>query len=573
MSPQHAQYTGKTGGNPRNAANTNRDRFVALAFCWADVVMELDDTGRVTFAAGAVERITKRSAGSLVGTPVFELFVEEDREAVRGLLKRVDRIGRVSTPSLRAIDGNDSGRPVQLSGYKIPEFPGRTFIALKQSDDGSRSASIAMRVDTDSGVLTGESFVDMVKHQVATGALDETRSVSVVAVPEAPALGVNLTEQQKTELINGIGQVLLASASPPGMAGRVADGRFALVHHSALNVDEMRGKLDEILLQIAPKAETGIVTATIPLDRTHLDDEQVADSLVFAINRFRAMSGRDFTLQSLRDQLSNLAEEAVTAISTLKQVIAGSDFILRFQPIVQTRTGVIHHYEALFRFPPHLNIGSPFEHVCLAEQTGLITDFDLAVTEKAIAWLSERVDEKSKLRIAVNVSGRSIVADPFVDALKRMLQANAWTRQHLMFEITESSRIDDLGRTNDVLQTFRKMGYAICLDDFGAGASNFNYLSKLEVDFVKLDGPAVHLAASGQRGGAFVSAFVQLCRRLRVAIIAEMIEDNDLLAFARFCGVPFVQGYLFGQPNEDITTFREADFRRKVSGERTLLFG
>ena len=115
----------------------------------------------------------------------------------------------------------------------------------------------------------------------------------------------------------------------------------------------------------------------------------------------------------------------------------------------------------------------------------------------------------------------------------------------------------DLAGANQFIQNLRGEGFPVCLDDFGAGAANFQYLSTMEVDVVKLDGSAVRNAQKAPRGKAFLKSLVGLCRDLGVETIAEMVDDEEGLKFIRECGVQYVQGYLFGKPNTNIKSFKE----------------
>jgi EAL domain-containing protein (putative c-di-GMP-specific phosphodiesterase class I) len=113
----------------------------------------------------------------------------------------------------------------------------------------------------------------------------------------------------------------------------------------------------------------------------------------------------------------------------------------------------------------------------------------------------------------------------------------------------------DLESANNFIQTLRKRGYHICLDDFGAGAASFQYLSVLDVDVVKLDGSAIRNAQRAPKGRAFLSALTELCRRMTVETIAEMVDTIEALDFCRDCGCNYVQGYLFGKPSKEVKDF------------------
>jgi len=231
-----------------------------------------------------------------------------------------------------------------------------------------------------------------------------------------------------------------------------------------------------------------------------------------------------------------------------------SEFYVALQPIIHIYTGEIHHYEALCRFDAKPG-ESPFKYITFAEETGLIHEFDLAMAQKVIAWLSKHQRSSDKYRVAVNVSGFSISQPAYLDSLTRLLDDNAWTKGKLMFEITESSRMSDLDSANSFIQALRQKGYHICLDDFGAGAASFQYLSVLDVDVVKLDGSAIKNAQRAPKGRAFLTALTELCRRMTVETVAEMVDTVEALDFCRDCGCNYVQGYLFGKPSREVKDF------------------
>lgn len=245
-------------------------------------------------------------------------------------------------------------------------------------------------------------------------------------------------------------------------------------------------------------------------------------------------------------------------MTIVKRVTPAADFASFFQPIVNARSGRIHHYEALARFPTGDGALTPYEHIGMAERSGVITVFDLAMVRKIIAWLAHEQGGSGAPRVAVNISGKTLCSLPCLTELEGLLGDNPWLRGRLMFEITESVHPGNLIAVNAFLQRLRRRGFLVCLDDFGAGAANFEYLSCLEVDIVKLDGTWLRAAQNGGGGEAFLRSLVSLCRDLGIGTVAEMVETEAALAFARACGVTYVQGFLFGAPAEDIGAFRRS---------------
>jgi EAL domain-containing protein (putative c-di-GMP-specific phosphodiesterase class I) len=259
-------------------------------------------------------------------------------------------------------------------------------------------------------------------------------------------------------------------------------------------------------------------------------------------------------MNDLSANLSSLVKDAADKVSTFKTTVANRDFHLVFHPIVNVMTGVVHHYEALTRFVEGV---SPFEIITMAEETGLIPEFDMAVVEKGLEFLNT-IPRNSPTAIAVNISGQSVASDWYVDKLHKTLMENKWAEGRLLFEITESAKMEDLERANNFIQRLRKDHYHVSLDDFGAGAASFGYLMRLEVDVVKLDGPVVKDAQRARRGTALLESMATLCKNLGIETIAEMVDNKEGLDFVRKCGITYAQGYLFGKPNADIKAFNMA---------------
>lgn len=279
--------------------------------------------------------------------------------------------------------------------------------------------------------------------------------------------------------------------------------------------------------------------------------------LLYTVNQFCESGGENFEMASLADNLKSMTRETTEKLAKFRVIAEQARFDIAFQPIVALDSRVIHHYEALARFGKRLD-RSPYDLITFAENTGVISDFDLAMARRVLEWLVTENAKGEAHVVAVNVSGQSIANTAFVAALHDLLQKFDAIRSQLMFEITESARIDDLDAANRFIQGLRQAGHEVCLDDFGAGAAALRYLHALEIDVVKIDGQYVRNAMEKQRNQAFLKAVAGLCHDLDISTIAEMIEDEPCAQMLSGCGVQFGQGYMFGKPAFDIAEFKNA---------------
>ena len=392
--------------------------------------------------------------------------------------------------------------------------------------------------------------VKKLKDAQETGTATE---LTLVNLPGFENFYESLSEDERDVLLNTVGTTLRANSLGGDSAGAIGDGKFGLVHETGLDVAALDAKLAEATKAFDPKGEGVVAQAgTVDVDLEGVNEDDLAKGLVYTINRFKEQVGDKFNVKDIASNMNNLVQEAVQSLNSFRSIVDGDDFQVAFHPILDVRTGAVHHYEALVRFKGNFE-ESPYKYITFAEETGLITEFDITMARKCVEWL--RKNRSDRVSIAVNISGMSVGNDQYSKDLHAMLDADTWLRNFLVFEITESARVADLNQANNFVQALRKKGFHVCLDDFGAGAASFQYLSVLGVDVVKLDGSAIKNAQTAPKGRAFLKALSILCKTMDVETIAEMVDSKKALEFVRDCGVEYVQGFLFGKPNPDPWSF------------------
>jgi EAL domain-containing protein (putative c-di-GMP-specific phosphodiesterase class I) len=281
---------------------------------------------------------------------------------------------------------------------------------------------------------------------------------------------------------------------------------------------------------------------TVAPGASGLGEDDAARVLVYAVNRF-ADSGADFTAATLASGVTEFIRTAATQVNRLRLDLAEDRFELAFQPIVRLSGRKVHHYEALLRFARGV---SPGDRIVFAEQTGIVEDLDIAVLCRTIDMIERSVNPRPV--IAVNLSGCSLQRAAFRGELERLLVPSL--AKNIMLEVTESSIIDRKEEVAQFLQALRKAGFRVCLDDFGAGASSFDYLKAFAVDFIKIDGKYIRGVVASERDQTFVTAMTDLAKRLSIAVIAEQTETEEQSVMLTQLGVEYAQGYLFGRPGQ-----------------------
>lgn len=564
---------GHGGQGPADAAvlKEQRDTYAALAFCWADAVFRLGSDLTVQFASGATEPLTGYGPGELRGRSILDIVAPSDAHLFSDLYDKARRRGRVDRAPLKIRGPGGNLISMTLAGYTLDPQGGTFFLALRKMSPEERLATQGYQREGGSGLFETEAFAEIAAHRARQAReAGEATEVSLIHIPDLGDLTDRLSGSRRDALMQRIGEELRANSYGGDTAACVGEGRYSVLHKAGKSLSSLESAVAEMTRKADPKGKgTTVQSAHVHMGgSTEIGEHDLARGLMYTLNQFGHAQGNDLSLDHLSQNMNDLVDAAIKEVNSFKNIVAQGSFHVALHPIVDIKTGSIHHYEALCRFDRAEPGESPFRHLQFAEETGMIHEFDLAMVEKVLCWLRTRPVNSKKSRVAVNVSGHSVGMENYIEGLHKLLDANDWARGRLLFEITESARMSDLQAANRFIQGLRRRGYEVCLDDFGAGAASFQYLSALQVDVVKLDGSAVRNARKAEKGRAFLSALTELCRRLGTETIAEMIDDPEGLRFVRDCGVDYVQGFLFGRPSANVGDFSPLPNATLFQGKR-----
>lgn len=531
----------------------DRDRFVAFAFSAADAFVELNSKQKVRYATGAIKSLTGMNEKTLIGRNFLDLILLEDRPIMLAGCDLAVKQGRCGP--LRLHLKHNSGKPMRLElrGTYLPINGGGLFLSLNRGHANSAGSTKLMDKD---------DFAD-VAHEAMKAASEGDRP-AVMTMLDLEGLSAVMGRMEKSDatgLMSDINAYIQARAIGGETAGGFGDDKFGVVHDPNVDIPQLGQTIIDRVLLADPEGDgINVRTASIDLGDEALSDFDDAKALLYTINRFSEERGK-FTIKDLQQGYKLMLDETRGKILSFKNTIATGDFQVHYQPIVELSSRNVDHFEALARIGSDGDGESPFKMISFAENAGVIMDFDLAMCGRVMQLLEKTKEQQRELRIAVNLSGKSLETPIFLDKLVQLLGHFSPPRSWLQFEITESSTIHDLEATNKFLRSLRQLGHAVGLDDFGSGSAAFQYLRALEVDCVKIDGLYVKEAQTSDKGKAFMRSIVQLCIDLDIDTVGEMVEDQVSADFLHDIGVRFGQGYLFGRPTRDIAGWRSTESR------------
>jgi diguanylate cyclase (GGDEF)-like protein len=396
--------------------------------------------------------------------------------------------------------------------------------------------------------------------QQAACDLAESPSGTAVAVMDLDRFReVNdaLGHRNGDELLEKLAVRLRAAVRPDDTVARLGGNEFGLVIRDVACPAEA----EETLQRLRAVVSEGIVVGGLPLTveasvgyALHPADSPDAHSpdtdalLRFADIAMSTAKRRRLGLARYDEADNPHDGTALTLMGELQRAVADDELVLHYQPKVHISTGRVEAVEALVRWQhPERGLLFPDAFIPAAEQTELMELLTTWVIGRSLDDLG-RIDPSGTMRVAVNVSARSLARPDFAATLLALLAGHEVAPDRIVLEMTETALLIDPERVADALGELSRAGVRISIDDFGAGQTSLGYLATLPVDEVKIDKSFVLDMALNPRNAAIVRSVVELAHSLGFTTTAEGVETADALSDLRSMGCDAAQGYLLSRP-------------------------
>ncbi|MET0288039.1 MAG: EAL domain-containing protein [Pseudoxanthomonas sp.] len=328
-------------------------------------------------------------------------------------------------------------------------------------------------------------------------------------------------------------------------------GRFALVPRERRPVswNEVLQTLEEFEFRYADTR----VRMEPHLGVAHLAgncDKAVDEALHAAFRAKRAARQRAETLPVFADTLENsdAVRLAFETHSLALSLLRKNAVELHVQPIRRIGQAQADMGEVLCRLRGPDGLLMPADYMDELEASRGVVELDRAVVENVLAWMQAHPDNGGYQRLAINLTGRSMVSEHFRNWLLHRLDMFPGAPQRLCFEITERAIEGGIVRATPLLQALHQRGCKIALDDFGTGMQSFDRLQQLPIDLVKIDGAFVRNIVSNVRDRELVRAMVTIANAYQAETVAEYVENEEILRLLRSLGVNWAQGYHISRP-------------------------
>ena len=240
------------------------------------------------------------------------------------------------------------------------------------------------------------------------------------------------------------------------------------------------------------------------------------------------------------------------ALSKIEKAIENQEFEIYFQPKISSHNLKIEAAEVLTRWN-HNVLGTllPSEFLPLIENDDIIFKFDKWVIKQTLLSLKRLRKYNLSLRLSVNISSKQFKQRDFVQKVKEIADSvniDYSYFKNIEFEITESSALESINHTNEVIAGLKQLGITIALDDFGTGYSSLTHLKELHVDCIKIDKSFVMDMLYNSQDMSIVNAIISLSKVFQIEVVAEGAENIEHLIMLFELGADTIQGYSVSRP-------------------------
>lgn len=307
-----------------------------------------------------------------------------------------------------------------------------------------------------------------------------------------------------------------------------------LVHHLGKVIEETLFSVNDERINI--KINIGISTC-------HTDTLLYADIALKEAKNSR-------TLFAVADDTSTATHEYKNTILWKNKIIAGikeDRFLPYYQPIVNNETGQIESYEALIRLREGWNVISPAQFLNIAKYANVYSELTKIMIRKTFDYFQGK-----EINFSLNLTIEDIQNDSTRLYFKKMLHLYQGIQRQLTIEIVESEGIENFEEITHFIEEMKQMGCKIAIDDFGTGYSNFEYLMKLNVDTIKIDGSLIQGILTSENTFNVVETIVQFAQKNNLKTVAEFVSSAEHYEKVKVLKIDYSQGYYFKEPSIDI---------------------
>ena len=416
---------------------------------------------------------------------------------------------------------------------------------------GRRDASLirATEMDELTGLYNRDYFLEYAG-RMRLEHPDKPMDAVVMNIDRFHAVNASNGREFGDQVLRALGNELHEAAlDAGGIAGRFEADRFDLFCPHRDDYRELYDRLQGRMDALAPAAGIRLRMGVMPW-RQEMEAVQMFDRARTACGMARDSYKEHLIVFDTKMQEREDYEQRL--LNDLHRALNNYEFEVYYQPQydIQCEPPKLVSAEALVRWNhPELGMIPPGDFIPLFERSGKVGEVDRYVWAEAARQVARWRDLYGvTIPVSVNLS-RVDVFDPALEsALDRLLAYNDLGQGAIKLEVTESAYTGNADQVIRVVESLRRKGYVVEMDDFGSGYSSLNMLSAMPVDVLKMDRGFIRRIGEDEKDAHLVALILGIARSLKIPVVAEGVETEEQLKLLRELGCPLVQGFYFSKP-------------------------
>jgi diguanylate cyclase (GGDEF)-like protein/PAS domain S-box-containing protein len=528
----------------------------------ADGIFILNEGGLIESVNRSASRLFGYRTEELVGQPFTSMIAPRRRSEFRDLDAAEAQLPTPRDPPGRAIE--TLGRRQDRSTFAMElersemQHANRRLTLLCVRDISERKAHTeALEHQALHDALTGLANRTLFSEHLARALArakrtGESRAVLVMDIDGFKQVNDTLGHDRGDALLGQVAERLTSTLRDTDTIARLGGDEFGILAGDASDLAaaaSMAWKIQEmcepgfIINGEVVHASASVGIALFPEHGSSTEDLLHRADLAMYVAKRSGSHHAIYDAAQDRQKVNHLA-----LLLDLRQCVAREELVLHYQPKIDLLSGVIYGVEALVRWRhPTRGLLLPASFVPDVERTDLIASVTRWVLNAALrqqrTWSENGVD----LNMAVNVSARSLRrSSGLPETVAELTETWGTPPDRLTLELTEGALIETAAPS--VLTRLHDMGERLSIDDFGTGYSSLAYLQRLPVDELKVDKSFVTSLATTGDDAIIVRSTIDLAHNLGLRVVAEGVEDENVLKTLVEYGCDAAQGYLFGRP-------------------------
>jgi diguanylate cyclase (GGDEF)-like protein/PAS domain S-box-containing protein len=549
-----------------------------------DLVWDWDVSADRIHVTPEFEHLLGLKKGDLHGPAASWLDVlhPSDRDRFRAALDMIvsERRGKISEQfRFRAQDGHYHYmllriRPVVAAHGEVTRCVG-TLIDITDSKASEERLLRNAVYDGLTGLPNRQLFLDRVEAALSFAAADEKIRPIVLVINldkfkvVNDRVGLTAGDTLLLTLVRRIGQKL----KPQDMLARLGGDQFGILLLSEREGPRVGQFAEAVRKAISqPISISGVdvmLTGSTGLAMMEPRAAVTCEDLVrnAEVAMFHAKRSGGNHIEIFKPTMRTAKTDRLLVEGELRRALEREEIRILYQPIIRLEDRSIVGFEAMIRWE-HLTYSRrpAAEFLAIAEETGLIVDFNLFALDRASRQLAgwQRRLQNEHLFVTVNLPARQFERQDLIQDIKTVLSRTIVARGSLKVELTEKLVVQSPERAAHLLERLRDLGVGLALDDFGTSHANLAYLERFSFDTVKMDRSFLRQHSKVHRT-AILRSMIQLGRELGLDVIAEGAETDSDAVELYHLGCQYAQGAAFGEP----MTAEEADKLLGLSSENT----